>query len=80
MTVQPLGKEFYTCLLNLEEELIQNCSKDIVNKLITAYAKCVEYFDRANNPVSFYFSEKILHTLSRQVTIPDNAEHTQGDV
>lgn len=66
-TIQALSKEFYLSLLNLEEELVSNCTKDIVNQLITAYAKCVEYFDRVNNPISFYFSEKILHTLSKQV-------------
>jgi len=69
--MQPLSREFYSGLISLEEELINNCTKDLVNQLITSYAKCVEYLDRVNNPVSFYFSEKILHTLSRQVKFLD---------
>lgn len=64
---EPQTKEFYSKMLQLEDDLLAACSKEVVSQLINCYARCVEFFDRQNNPVSFYFSEKILHTLSRQV-------------
>ena len=55
-----LSVDFYLELIQIEHEMSKNnFTLDLIENAIQKYAKCVEYYDSINDPVKFYFQEKI---------------------
>ncbi|CAK74590.1 unnamed protein product (macronuclear) [Paramecium tetraurelia] len=67
--MQKPDKQFYYSLLR-QEQLIQTKPEiDIVNQAVQMYRKCVEYFDSLQDPIKYYFLEKIQTALSETKTL-----------
>ncbi|CAD8088394.1 unnamed protein product [Paramecium sonneborni] len=67
--MQKPDKQFYYNLLR-QEQLIQTKPEiDIVNQAVQMYRKCVEYFDSLQDPIKYYFLEKIQTALSETKTL-----------
>ncbi|CAD8075062.1 unnamed protein product [Paramecium sonneborni] len=67
--MQKPDKQFYYNLLRQEYLLQTKPEIDIVNQAVQMYRKCVEYFDSLQDPIKYYFLEKIQTALSETKTL-----------
>ncbi|CAK86089.1 unnamed protein product (macronuclear) [Paramecium tetraurelia] len=60
-----LSREFFTQIARIESKN----SISTIDTLIAMYSKCVEFYDQHQDPIKYYFLEKIQYTLSQDHTI-----------
>ncbi|CAD8061393.1 unnamed protein product [Paramecium primaurelia] len=71
-----LFKEFFTQIARIKSKN----SISTIDTLIAMYSKCFEYYDQQQDPIKYYFLEKIQYTLSQDHTIEHitrNSNRTQ---
>ncbi|CAD8161450.1 unnamed protein product [Paramecium octaurelia] len=64
-----IDKQFYYNLLSLEKAIIKEPHLDAVQQALAMYRKCVEYFDNIQDPIKYYFLDKIQQALSETKTL-----------
>ncbi|CAD8125954.1 unnamed protein product [Paramecium sonneborni] len=62
-------KQFYYNLIAIEKTIIKEPQLDTVQQALAMYRKCVEYFDNIQDPIKYYFLDKIQNALSETKTL-----------
>lgn len=54
-----MNKAFFYSLSDNENKLFNNKSYELIDTVINMYEKCIEWYDSKQDPIKFYFMEKI---------------------